>query len=97
MKLVRAHIIVEGLVQGVYFRGTTVEVAAAHGATGWIRNNPDGTVEAVVEGDEPAVKKVLDWCYKGPPMANVTNVKVQWDEYKDEFDKFTPITGHSIL
>ncbi len=95
MKLVRAHITVSGLVQGVYFRATAVEVAVAHGATGWVRNNPDGTVEATIEGEEAAVNKILDWCRKGPPMANVTDVNVQWEEYKDEFDKFTPLTGHS--
>ncbi|HXI09280.1 MAG TPA: acylphosphatase, partial [Thermodesulfobacteriota bacterium] len=62
MVMVRAHLIIEGLVQGVFFRATAEEVARRHGVCGWVKNNPNGTVEAVLEGHEDTVKKVIGWC-----------------------------------
>jgi acylphosphatase len=93
MESARAHITVEGLVQGVCFRVSTVEEARRHGVTGWVRNNPDGTVEAVIEGDKGAVKRLLKWCHRGPPDARVTRVNLRWDEYRDEFGDFRYLTG----
>ena len=89
MKMVRARVIVEGLVQGVFFRANTQEVARRHGVTGWVRNNPDGSVEAVLEGRDEDVKKVIEWCHSGPPSARVRNVDVQWEDYKGEFNDFS--------
>lgn len=93
--MVRARVVVEGLVQGVFFRGTTAEVARRHEVCGWVKNNPDGTVEAVMEGKEEDVKKVIDWCRKGPPMARVERVNVTWEDFKNEFDDFIPVTRHN--
>ncbi len=91
----RAHIKISGIVQGVFFRVTMAEVARSHGVTGWVKNNPDGTVEAVAEGEEEDLKKVIEWCHKGPPMARVDGVEVEWEDFKDEFDDFIPLTRHN--
>lgn len=92
MKKVRAHLTIRGIVQGVSFRAYTVETARKHGTTGWVKNNSDGSVEAIIEGDEADVKHVIDWCHTGPSLARVDNVLVQWEEYKNEFDDFIALT-----
>ncbi len=74
--------------QGVCFRVSTVEEARRHGVTGWVRNKPNGTVEAVIEGDKAAVERLLEWCHRGPPDARVSRVTLEWDEYRDEFSEF---------
>lgn len=89
MANVRAHIFVSGIVQGVFFRASMREVARKYGVTGWVRNLPDGRVEAVLEGSEEAVKKVIEWAHRGPPLARVENVEVRWEEYKGEFRDFS--------
>lgn len=88
-KLVRAHIYVSGLVQGVFFRASMQEVARSLGVRGWVRNLPDGRVEAVLEGEEDKVLKVIEWARKGPPLARVEEVKVEWEEYRGEFRDFS--------
>ncbi|MBI5234045.1 MAG: acylphosphatase [Deltaproteobacteria bacterium] len=95
MVLKRAHVVIEGLVQGVFFRANTVEVSRANGVFGWVRNNQNGDVEAVFEGNEEAIKKVIEWCRIGPPAARVENVRVEWEPFKNEFDSFTAITRHN--
>lgn len=85
MKMVRAHLYISGLVQGVYFRANTVDVARLHGVSGWVKNNPDGTVEAVLEGPSHAVERVISWCRTGPPKARVDDVSIAWEEYANEF------------
>ncbi|HBG45394.1 MAG TPA: acylphosphatase [Deltaproteobacteria bacterium] len=93
---VRAHLIIEGLVQGVSYRAATVETARQHGVSGWVKNNPDGNVEAIIEGDKAMVEKLIDWCRKGPPLARVERVNVSWEPFKNEFDDFTALTRYSI-
>lgn len=93
--MVRAHLIISGIVQGVYFRTTTEEVARSYGVRGWVKNNPDGTVEAVLEGDDYSVKEVIQWCHSGPPMAKVARVDVTWEKYKNEFDNFMALTRYT--
>jgi len=88
MKKVRAHLIIEGIVQGVFFRANTQDTAVSHGVHGWVRNTMDGKVEAVLEGDEDAVKKVINWCRKGPFGARVDNVNIKWQDYTGEFNGF---------
>jgi acylphosphatase len=85
---VRAHVFVTGKVQGVYYRQNTMETAKAHGVSGWVRNLPDGRVEAVLEGDDSKVKSVVDWCKKGPPRAEVGNVEVKFETPTGEFSGF---------
>ena len=70
----RVHIFVSGKVQGVYYRQNTMEAAKAEKVTGWVRNLPDGRVEAVFEGAESSVNRVVEWCQKGPPKAQVEKV-----------------------
>lgn len=86
--MVRAHAIITGRVQGVFFRLETQRAASNHDVSGWVRNKPDGTVEAIFEGDETDVKSILAWCHQGPPNARVDNVEVTWQDYAGEFSKF---------
>lgn len=88
----RAHVFVTGKVQGVYFRQNTQITAREHGVAGWVRNLPDGRVEAVIEGDEASVKKVVEWCRRGPPSARVDNIEIKNEKYTGEFSSFE-ITG----
>ncbi|MCE4625980.1 MAG: acylphosphatase [Desulfurococcales archaeon] len=89
-ELIRAHIKVWGVVQGVFFRANMRRVAAQHGVKGWVRNLPDGrTVEAVLEGEREAVEKVICWAMRGPPLARVEGLQVEFEEYKGEFRDFT--------
>ncbi|HET9548016.1 MAG TPA: acylphosphatase [Desertimonas sp.] len=73
---VRYRVIVSGEVQGVWFRQSCRRVASELALGGWVRNRPDGTVEAVFEGPEPDVAKAVAWCRVGPPAAKVTGVDV---------------------
>ncbi|MDG6901838.1 MAG: acylphosphatase [Nitrososphaerota archaeon] len=77
---------VHGFVQGVSFRASMATVATAAGVTGWVRNLPDGTVEAFLEGDEKSVKKVVGWAKMGPPRARVTMVDQEDASPKDHKD-----------
>jgi acylphosphatase len=81
---VRAHVWVSGRVQMVYFRGSTQQVAREAGLAGWVRNLPDGRVEAVFEGPRAAVQALLDWCQQGPPTAVVEDVEVRWEPPQHE-------------
>lgn len=68
---------IEGLVHGVAFRATMLEVAKQANVTGWVRNVPGGSVEAFIEGEEEDVERVLAWSRRGPPRARVDSVKVE--------------------
>jgi len=85
---VRAHAIIRGRVQGVFFRMETKRAADGLGVFGWVKNQPDGTVEAVFEGDRDRVEAVLDWCREGPPGADVADVAVSWEDYTGDFKGF---------
>ncbi|HYZ11453.1 MAG TPA: acylphosphatase [Actinomycetota bacterium] len=73
--MVRRHVFVSGMVQGVFFRYETRERARARGLAGWVRNLPDGRVEAVFEGQQDAVEGMVEWCRTGPRGAEVTDVE----------------------
>ncbi len=85
----RAHIVVSGKVQGVFFRQTTKHEADSLGVKGWVRNLPDARVEAVFEGEEDVVKMVVDFVKQGPARAKVSAVDLVWEEYTGEFRRFT--------
>jgi acylphosphatase len=85
----RAHVFVEGRVQGVFFRSETQQIAKLHNLKGWVRNLPDRRVEAVFEGMEDDVEKMIEWCRKGPKYAVVNNVEVNREDFKGEFDEFS--------
>jgi acylphosphatase len=84
----RAHVVVSGRVQGVFFRAATTDEARTREVKGWVRNLPGYQVEAVFEGPEEAVRGIVEWCQEGPPFAAVREVKVQWEEPTGEFEDF---------
>jgi len=88
-KKVRAHVIISGRVQGVFFRMNTVRAAERIGVTGWVRNKRDGTVEALFEGKEDQVNAVLVWCRAGDPPARVSDLQVGWKPPTGEFNNFS--------
>jgi acylphosphatase len=84
----RAHVIISGVVQGVFFRVETQRAAHRIGVSGWVRNKRDGTVEALIEGERLKVEKMLDWCRQGPARAVVNDIDVRWDSYTGELAGF---------
>ncbi|MFL5839654.1 MAG: acylphosphatase [Thermoleophilaceae bacterium] len=76
----RRRIKVHGRVQGVFFRDSTRREAERAGVAGWVRNCPDGTVEAVFEGDDDVVGRMVDWVREGPGRADVDRVDVDEEE-----------------
>jgi acylphosphatase len=86
MEIRRARVIVRGQVQGVSFRVLARDRARTRGVLGWVRNRPDGSVEAVFEGDEGDVAQLVEWCRHGPPGAFVESVDVSWEDPEGERD-----------
>lgn len=84
----RKHLTISGRVQGVYFRAYTRDQAENLGIRGWVRNLPDGRVEAVIEGEAPAVGKMLEWCRRGTPPAKVDRVDVLDVEARGDLQGF---------
>jgi acylphosphatase len=84
----RVELRVYGIVQGVFFRASTRDEAARLGLGGWVRNRPDGSVEVLAEGDEPALRRLVAFCREGPPGARVERVEEQWGGGTGEFDHF---------
>jgi acylphosphatase len=87
----RVHLYVSGIVQGVFFRAHTSNVACSLGLTGWAKNLSDGRVEIVAEGPRHRIAEFIKWCDKGPPAATVDEVEVNWETALDEFTAFTVI------
>lgn len=85
---VRVRLRIEGRVQGVYFRASTVQQAKRMGLTGWVMNCPDGSVEVVAEGPRPNIDELIAWCHQGPPGAIVNQVSLRYEAYKGEFERF---------
>ncbi len=88
MKKSRAHVWIKGRVHGVFFRAYTRDAALQTGVTGWVRNLPDGRVEAVFEGDEEKVRQMVDWCHIGSPISRVDSLEVQEEVYSGDFETF---------
>ncbi len=85
---VRAHVLVSGRVQGVFFREETRRAADRLKVNGWVRNRSDGTVEALFEGTEQAVNAAIAWCRDGSPSAEVADVRVSREPYAGDLDGF---------
>ncbi len=88
MSTLNAAVLVTGKVQGVFYRLNTKQKAEELGIRGWVRNLPDGSVEAFFQGPTAAVKQMIEWCWKGPEAANVNNVKVDWVSSENQYTDF---------
>ncbi len=84
----RARIFIQGRVQGVFFRQSAKIKARKIGVFGWIKNLPDGRIEAVFEGDKEKVEKMIEWSKKGTIIANVKALDIKEEKYKGEFNNF---------
>jgi len=89
MEIARLHIVIEGIVQGVFYRASTIEESSKLGLTGWVKNCSDGRVEAVFEGEIDKIEQIVEWCKKGPPGAVVSNVETVLERATGEYDSFT--------
>jgi acylphosphatase len=84
----RVRLRITGRVQGVWYRGATEAEARRLGVDGWVRNMPDGSVEAVVQGEPAAVRALVAWCRTGPPGARVADVSEQVEPAGDDLAGF---------
>ena len=82
------HVWIKGRVQGVFFRAYTRDAAVKEGVAGWVRNLPDGRVEAVFEGDGEKVERMVAWCREGSPLSRVDHVEIREEIYEGKFDRF---------
>ena len=88
MSNIRMRLIIEGRVQGVWFRDSTRREAVSLGICGWVKNRRDGAVEVLAEGPEEKVKKLTSWCHHGPPAAEVFAVHETVEEWQGKFRSF---------
>jgi acylphosphatase len=84
----RVHVFIKGIVQGVFFRAYTQKAAMGFQLNGWVRNLPDGRVEALFEGSQPEVDAMIDWCRRGPSNAIVKQLDIIDEPYAGEFTGF---------
>jgi acylphosphatase len=84
----RAHVYVSGQVQGVFFRDSAREKARQLGLNGWVKNLPDGRVEALFEGPSERVREMVRWCEQGPSQAEVENVETEFEASKGDLTSF---------
>lgn len=82
------HLTISGRVQGVFYRKEARNKAQELGLTGFVRNNPDGTVLALVQGEEQILKKFIEWCWKGPAEARVENIQIIYKDPEKIFEDF---------
>ncbi|MBI2082751.1 MAG: acylphosphatase [Deltaproteobacteria bacterium] len=88
MEKVSAHLWISGRVQGVCYRAWAETVANELLLSGWVRNSPDGRVEAFIEGEKGFVDRMIEKCHEGPPAARVKEIRVEWEAYRGEFPDF---------
>lgn len=89
MDKARAHLYIEGRVQGVFYRGFTRDLAHSLGLKGWVRNLRDGRVDALLEGEKGLIEKVIKGCYTGPHGARVSNIEVTWETFIGDQEGFS--------
>jgi acylphosphatase len=89
MENARAHLFIEGRVQGVFYRAFARDMAHCLGLSGWTKNLRDGRVEAVFEGEKRTIEEAIRECNAGPPGARVTNIDIQWEPYSGDEDGFS--------
>lgn len=88
MEKKRVHVWIRGRVQGVFFRAYTRDAARKAGVAGFVRNLPDGSVEAVFEGDDDNVERMIRWCYEGSPLSRVDSVDMRDEVYTGDYHGF---------
>lgn len=88
MAEISRRVLISGRVQGVWFRACTKDAAEDAGVKGWVRNLPDGKVEALFQGDEARVQRAVDWCRKGSPGSRVEHVVVFKEEPSPDLHGF---------
>jgi acylphosphatase len=88
----RCLVRISGRVQGVFFRANTLKTARSLGLTGWVRNLPDGRVEAVLEGESDAVESMLAWCRTGTPPARVDHLEALEEKPGGQCADFTIVS-----
>ncbi len=86
--MVRARLLISGRVQGVFYRASCRREAEARGLAGWVRNLPDGRVEALLQGPKAAVEEMVAWCYRGPEEAAVSAIDVTYEDPRDDLAGF---------
>lgn len=84
----QVHLVVQGRVQGVYFRASTQKEAQRLGVRGWVKNRPDGSVEITAQGSEQTLKEFIAWAHRGPSAARVDHVEQIWSDATGHFDLF---------
>jgi len=84
----RVKVVIHGKVQGVFYRVHTKHAADRFGITGYVKNLANGSVEAVFEGDQAAVARMIDWCHKGPEMSRVDHIQTQKINFLTNFTLF---------
>jgi len=83
-----AHLIITGFVQGVGFRQFVKKNAKSRGVTGWVRNMPDGSVEAVLDGNKEILEEIINICNQGPVFGQVQKVFVTWEDAHEVYSSF---------
>ena len=86
--MVRARLLISGIVQGVGYRWSCQRAAQSIGVTGWVRNLSDGRVGAVAQGTKEQVEQLIAWCYRGPEEAHVSDIAVSYEEAAGELKDF---------
>ena len=94
MENTRVRLIIEGRVQGVWFREGTRREAERLGVRGWVRNRREGTVEVIAEGPKENVRKLVDWCQHGPPSARVMRVNETAESFHGEYGSFDVVYSY---
>jgi acylphosphatase len=85
---IRVHLLISGLVQGVYFRKHTQDISLQNSVYGWVKNLMNGDVECIFEGLKSNVDKVIIWCHQGPPNSRVDNVEIKYEKFTGVFTDF---------
>ena len=85
---IRAHLIISGKVQGVYFRKYIQEISIKNKVSGWVRNLKNGNVECILEGLPSNVEKVIEWCHMGPKNSRVDKIDINYETHTGEFQGF---------
>ena len=94
--MIQARLIITGKVQGVFYRFHATKTAQQLGLSGWVKNKPDGSVSALVQGEQSAVQQFIEWCKEGSPSAQVGNVEVAIEPIQEKMEGFYTSKDHKF-